>query len=66
MTRSFGDQVASTVGVMAEPGKINKIKFEEIFEHKLSEEDKFLIVASDGVWEFIESDEVTKNIYFSV
>ena len=27
-------------------------------EHKLSEEDKFMIVASDGVWEFIESDEV--------
>ena len=33
-------------------------------EHKLSEEDKFLIVASDGVWEFIESEEVLQNFLF--
>jgi len=24
------------------------------------DEDKFIIIASDGVWEFIESDEVSK------
>lgn len=49
MSRSFGDRVAVSVGVVAEP---------EIFEYKLQEEDKFMIVASDGVWEFIESEEV--------
>jgi serine/threonine protein phosphatase PrpC len=49
MTRSFGDQVASTVGITALP---------EITEWQLTPEDKFMILASDGVWEFIESDEV--------
>jgi serine/threonine protein phosphatase PrpC len=34
---------------------MNKI---EIMEYKFQEEDKFFIIASDGVWEFIESDEV--------
>ena len=29
------------------------------------DEDKFIIIASDGVWEFIESDEVTwLNLHF--
>lgn len=49
MSRSFGDRVAASVGVIAEP---------EIFEYKLQEDDKFMIIASDGVWEFIESPEV--------
>lgn len=49
MTRSFGDEVASSVGVNALP---------EITEWKLTPEDKFIILASDGVWEFIESEEV--------
>ncbi len=49
MSRSFGDRVAASVGVIAEP---------EIFEYKFQEEDKFMIIASDGVWEFIESPEV--------
>ena len=33
----------------------------EIIEYKFVEEDKFLILASDGVWEFIESPEVKIN-----
>lgn len=39
-------------------------------EYKFVEEDKFIILASDGVWEFIESPEViilnilTKYFYF--
>lgn len=49
MSRSFGDRVAASVGVIAEP---------EITEYKFHDEDKFMIIASDGVWEFIESDEV--------
>jgi serine/threonine protein phosphatase PrpC len=49
MTRSFGDEVASTVGITAMP---------EITEWQLTPEDKFLILASDGVWEFLESEEV--------
>ncbi len=49
MTRSFGDQIAASVGILAEP---------EINAWKFTNEDKFLILASDGVWEFIESEEV--------
>jgi serine/threonine protein phosphatase PrpC len=53
MTRSFGDIVAASVGVNSVP---------EITEYVLSEDDKFMLVASDGVWEFISSDECMKMI----
>ena len=48
MTRSFGDNVASSVGCISLP---------EIKEFDFDEGDKFLILASDGIWEFIESEE---------
>ena len=57
MTRSFGDRVAATVGVMSEP---------EIKEFLFEEGDKFMIIASDGIWEFISSQEcvdIIKNYY---
>ena len=44
MTRSFGDGVAARVGVNAEP---------EIFDFDLMSDDKVIILASDGVWEFM-------------
>ena len=48
MTRSFGDRVAATVGVISEP---------EIKEWNFMNGDKFMLIASDGVWEFISSEE---------
>lgn len=42
--------------------KFNLINFLEIFEFALGNEDKFLIVASDGVWEFISSTECVEII----
>ena len=57
MTRSFGDRVAATVGVISEP---------EIKEFLFDEGDKFMIVASDGIWEFISSQEcvdIIKEFY---
>jgi serine/threonine protein phosphatase PrpC len=48
MSRSIGDLVASSVGVIPEP---------EFFELTLNESDKFLVIASDGIWEFIDNDE---------
>jgi hypothetical protein len=48
MARSFGDAAAESVGVYAEP---------ELTEVQLGSSDKFLIWASDGVWEFITSQE---------
>lgn len=57
MTRSFGDRVAASVGVMSEP---------EITEYYFCESDKFMLIASDGVWEFISSEEcmdIIKGFY---
>jgi len=49
MARSIGDHVAGRVGVIAEP----------VVELKEIEPDKcaYITMASDGVWEFIESEE---------
>ena len=48
MTRSFGDRVASIAGTICVP---------EIKEYYFNEGDKFVVIASDGVWEFISSEE---------
>lgn len=49
MSRSIGDACAHSVGVSALP---------EIKEFEISEHDKFLVVASDGVFEFLSNDEI--------
>jgi len=48
MGRSIGDISVKPVGVIAEP---------EVTQFDLDPEDKFMIMASDGVWEFIGSQE---------
>ena len=53
MSRSFGDQVAASVGVLATP---------EITQHVLEENDEFIVLASDGVWEFISNQEAVDLI----
>lgn len=53
MTRSFGDQVAASVGVCADP---------EIMVHQLTADDLFMILASDGVWEFITNEEAIEMV----
>ena len=54
MTRSFGDAMAAKVGVNAIP---------EIFEIELIREDKFIVLASDGIWEFLKNIDVARIIY---
>jgi serine/threonine protein phosphatase PrpC len=51
MNRSLGDAVAHTAGVSSEP---------ELFEYDFSQdrEDIILIMASDGLWEFMSDQEV--------
>lgn len=56
MTRSIGDSVAGAVGVTSVP---------EIREHKLAATDIFAIWASDGVWEFISSEEAVAMVWDS-
>ena len=51
MSRSMGDYVAQSVGVIPEP---------EIFEFEITPDDLFLVIASDGVWEFMPNEEVAR------
>eukprot|EP00611_Tribonema_gayanum_P027397 TRINITY_DN6756_c0_g1_i1.p1 TRINITY_DN6756_c0_g1~~TRINITY_DN6756_c0_g1_i1.p1 ORF type:complete len:471 (+),score=133.79 TRINITY_DN6756_c0_g1_i1:2160-3572(+) len=53
MARSIGDHAVKGIGVIAEP---------EVTEHFLGPDDQFLILASDGVWEFISSQEAVEKI----
>jgi hypothetical protein len=46
MSRSLGDQVAHSVGVSSVP---------EVTEYIMTVEDKFAVIATDGVWEFLSS-----------
>jgi serine/threonine protein phosphatase PrpC len=57
MTRSFGDVFGAKAGIISEP---------EVTEYFFKEEDKFLILASDGLFEFMGSQEIidiVKNYY---
>ncbi|CAD8091952.1 unnamed protein product [Paramecium primaurelia] len=49
MTRSFGDKVGAQAGVIAEP---------EIKQFSISAQDQFIVIASDGVWEYMSNEEV--------
>ncbi|KAJ1393681.1 phosphatase 2C-like domain-containing protein, partial [Ochromonadaceae sp. CCMP2298] len=58
MARSIGDHAVKAVGVIPEP---------EVMIFDLDPADEFMIMASDGVWEFISSQEavdiVSKNLH---
>ena len=53
MSRAFGDGVAVKAGVTSIP---------EIREFSPSEHDKFIVIGSDGVWEFISNEGVVEII----
>ncbi|KAF6264742.1 phosphatase 2C-like domain-containing protein [Scenedesmus sp. NREL 46B-D3] len=53
MSRALGDQLAHTVGVSSEPQHV---------QLELTPADKLLILASDGVWEFISSKEAVELV----
>ena len=48
VSRAFGDTNLSTAGVIAEP---------EIHHERIGPRDKFVILASDGVWDHVSSQE---------
>jgi len=54
MSRSVGDTFLKKSGVIAEPVVTSR--------ELLVEEDEFIVLASDGVWEYIDSDEVVKIV----
>jgi len=51
MSRSLGDTIAHTAGVSSEP---------DVYTRKLTKDDDFLVLATDGLWEFITNEEVAK------
>lgn len=54
MSRSLGDVVAHSAGVISEP---------EFTEFDLDpEKDKFLVVATDGLWEFVTNEETVEYV----
>ncbi|ETP23758.1 hypothetical protein F441_03171 [Phytophthora nicotianae CJ01A1] len=59
MSRSFGDSVAKTVGVTAEPDvtTVEKLKFSSVDKKNGERPSAFAILASDGIWEFMTTDE---------
>jgi serine/threonine protein phosphatase PrpC len=54
MSRSIGDEVSQTVGVISIP---------EIVEHDLKPNDIFAVWASDGVWEFLSNEQACEIIW---
>ena len=59
MSRSFGDKKAKSCGVIPYP---------DIIEFNLSNNDcKYMVLCSDGVWEFISNEEVMEigNKYYN-
>jgi serine/threonine protein phosphatase PrpC len=53
MTRSIGDSVSHSVGVISQP---------DIQRFELTSDDLFVVWASDGVWEFMENQEVVEVV----
>ncbi len=53
MSRSIGDLIASTLGVVPEP---------KFIEEKVDKDTKFIVVASDGVWEFLDNKTVAEMV----
>jgi len=53
MTRSLGDIIAKKIGVISEP---------DIFEYEIKQNDKFIVIASDGIWEYLTNEEVVNII----
>lgn len=49
MSRALGDAIANAVGVSPEP---------DVSIIKIDSQDEFVILASDGVWEFLKSKTV--------
>lgn len=53
MSRSLGDQVAHSVGVSSIP---------EVKSFIVGVEDKFVIIGSDGVFEFLSNEDIARIV----
>ena len=53
MSRSMGDEVAHSVGVSTEP---------EVLEFLLGPNDRFVVIGSDGLWEFLSNELICEMV----
>eukprot|EP00930_Biecheleria_cincta_P071648 TRINITY_DN59121_c0_g1_i1.p1 TRINITY_DN59121_c0_g1~~TRINITY_DN59121_c0_g1_i1.p1 ORF type:complete len:385 (-),score=57.04 TRINITY_DN59121_c0_g1_i1:24-1178(-) len=53
VSRSLGDGAARCIGVIAEP---------VVTTHKLAAQDRFLLLASDGLWDSVNADEAVRIV----
>jgi len=53
MARSLGDRAVKDIGVIPEP---------EVRQRDIQPEDQFMILATDGVWEFVDSQEAVNIV----
>jgi serine/threonine protein phosphatase PrpC len=53
MSRSIGDWVAESVGVTPDP---------EILEYALTPDDRFIVLGSDGVFDFMRNEDIVKLV----
>ena len=49
MTRSLGDKVGREAGIIHVP---------EVLQFEIEEDDKFIVIGSDGIWEYLQNDKV--------
>ena len=53
MSRSIGDFIATTLGIIPVP---------EFIDQKIDNDIKFIVIASDGVWEFLSNEKVAEIV----
>lgn len=53
LSRAMGDFLATSIGLIATP---------DVFSMSLLETDQFIILASDGIWEFVETQEAVETV----
>ena len=53
MSRSMGDGIAHSVGVSSNP---------EVLEFLLGPNDRFVVIGSDGLWEFLSNEQVCELV----
>ena len=54
MSRSLADELAHSLGVSSHP---------EVMQFSLAQDEKFIIIASDGVWEFLSNEDIAKIVW---
>ncbi len=54
MSRSLGDYLAHSVGVSAKP---------QLIDYVIDLDDEALVIASDGVWEFLSNEHVAQIVH---